>query len=388
MGLRRIHTINFLDAFVVSAVGIMLPLAIIERKIDLGTAGLVLSAFPLIYVIIRMFLSIIADRSDFRIFYLLNAASAVISNVIYIYAYSPSAFIAGRFFESIKHSSIWAVNRNSVILESKGEEFAKSTTNLIAIRFIGISLGAVGGGYILASVGFDTAFAIMAFLGIMTLGMAYGMKPQKFAKETTGRMTLAHYKEILGRGFGTFSKNRLFLAISIVMVLEGSFSSLVAGFALPIFLKADGYTYFQIGLVMALYMGVLAASVFIFSKYSPRHRITLPIGALFYALPVAMIFTGYHEFEIALLTFMAISDGIGAAYWEKMIALACKDSESLASDIAILHVLPNIGAFAVLAIFGFLILWLGFWIAFAIGAIMHVLFIVLSAYILTRYGKK
>jgi hypothetical protein len=73
--LRRLISVNVLDAFITEAYNLVIPLLLVERKIDLATIGLIFSILPLVFVISRFLFAAFADSLGLRSFFNLNAIS-------------------------------------------------------------------------------------------------------------------------------------------------------------------------------------------------------------------------------------------------------------------------------------------------------------------------
>ena len=126
--MKRILTITSLNFFISGGLTLIIPLLLLERNLDLVEISLVLSILPLVFLIVRLLISLIADSRGWNRFYLLlNWPGSVLSILFYLMATSTSFFLFGKIFEAIKESSYWAVNRTAIFSLSPNREVAEAT---------------------------------------------------------------------------------------------------------------------------------------------------------------------------------------------------------------------------------------------------------------------
>ena len=68
--MKRILAITFLNFFISGGLTLAIPLLLLERNVDLVEIGLILSVLPLVFLIARLFLALIADLKGWNRFYL------------------------------------------------------------------------------------------------------------------------------------------------------------------------------------------------------------------------------------------------------------------------------------------------------------------------------
>jgi len=161
-------TLNVLDAFVTGSYVLVIPLLLVERSIDLTTIGVVFSALPLAFFVSRMLFASVADSIGLGKIFHVNALGNLASVVLYAVSSSPASYALAKGAQGVKDASLWAVNRNAAywIAGSKNPyivntiEFARALT---------LALGAVVSGFLLASVGFQWTFIVLAILSALIL---------------------------------------------------------------------------------------------------------------------------------------------------------------------------------------------------------------------------
>ncbi|MBM3229648.1 MFS transporter, partial [Candidatus Parvarchaeota archaeon] len=239
--MKRVLAANFLDAFAISATGMILPLLLLHRNMELGMVGAIISSLPLIYTVLRTALASVAESFGYKAYFVLSSACCAVSPIIYMLSSSPAGFLAGRAVDSLKQASIWAVNRNAVMADTPPTDFARATSRLVSIRYAAIALGAVGGGYILNTLGFDYSFLFLSAVGAAGLYVAIGMRQHRAG---IGGLDFGKIRD----SFNLFGRGKLFTLTTIVMLFEASMDGLINLFVIPVFLKSIGLDYTSIGL--------------------------------------------------------------------------------------------------------------------------------------------
>jgi MFS family permease len=144
--LKRILSITFLNFFISGGLTLIIPLLLLERNVDLTEIGLILSVFPLVYMIVRLFMAAIADLLGWARFYLvLFWPGSLISTLIFFIATSTPFFLLGKIIEGVKESAYWAVNRTAIFSLATKQKGKESTKN-IAVLWLSIAIGSVVSG--------------------------------------------------------------------------------------------------------------------------------------------------------------------------------------------------------------------------------------------------
>src|SRR5512136_1398925 len=92
---------------------ITIPLLLVERNIDLTTIGVIFSAFPVVFLVSRMFFASAADSIGLKKFFKMDAIGNLASIVLYGISSSPFSYTVAKGAQGIKEASLWAVNRNA-----------------------------------------------------------------------------------------------------------------------------------------------------------------------------------------------------------------------------------------------------------------------------------
>jgi predicted MFS family arabinose efflux permease len=112
---KRILAITFLNFFIKGGLTLAIPLLLLSRNVDLVEIGVVISVLPIVFMVVRLLMAIIADSKGWNRFFLLfNWPWSVLSTFVYFIATITPMFLVGKFLEALKESSYWAVSRTAV----------------------------------------------------------------------------------------------------------------------------------------------------------------------------------------------------------------------------------------------------------------------------------
>jgi predicted MFS family arabinose efflux permease len=344
--LRRLLSVNVLDAFISGAYTLTVPLLLVERNIDLATIGLVFSVFPLVFVISRLFFSASADSLGLRKFFNLNAISNFASVILYYLSSSSASYALAKGVQGVKDASLWAVNRNAAY-EIAGNQNADVASRVIFVRALPMALGAIASGFLIFWVGFTPVFIILAFLSALILVPARML--QIGAKEEKAR-----FLEVL-RKLDPRSVNKPVWNASIVMSFYFIASSLAIGFVLPIFLRSAGFDYWAIGILLAAYNGLGVLLLLLTARTVLTLKKAVIVQSLLY-LPAALaIPLSKGWLVIAFIVTMAIADWTSYMTMEYIVVNAIRGCENTATAIGYLFTPGQLATMAGFILAGLLI---------------------------------
>ena len=110
--MKRILAITFLNFFISGGLTLVIPLLLLDRNVDLVEIGVVISVLPIVFMVVRLLMAVIADSKGWNRFYiLLNWPWSILSTFVYFIASSTPMFVLGKFLEALKESSYWAVSQ-------------------------------------------------------------------------------------------------------------------------------------------------------------------------------------------------------------------------------------------------------------------------------------
>ena len=221
---KKYLAINYLYNFIYDAFDVMLPLYLAYHGVALADMGLLLSIFPLVFLVARLFFSMAADVYGTKPFYILTGVSNIAAVLSYS-VFSPLAFILGKVFDGITSSAFWAVNRSSLSnISPKGETHV--AINLASMRLLGAGTGRLAIGFVLAYFSFSGGFV---FLGAVAICL-----------------TLVAFRVPLGKSpcKPTFTLNKplSFWLSSLALAIFGGVRMMLIAFLYPLYMNSQHYS--------------------------------------------------------------------------------------------------------------------------------------------------
>jgi len=329
----NLAVLNVLDAFVTGAYTLAVPLLMVKRNINLAEIGLVFSAFPIAFLTCRMLFSSAADSLGFRKFFNVNASGNLVSALLYAASSSPHSFAVAKATQGVKEAALWAVNRSAVyeVVGDRSPSMAAST--ILFIRGLATTVGAVVCGFLISFMSFQHVFIALAALSALIFIPArapnIGRRERLTVKEFFKRLDP---RRVEGKTWRT----------SLVMSLYTAASTFAVGFVLPIFLHERGLGYWEVGVILASYMGVGALLL------PMTLRATPPIGKVVYAqillyLPAAVLIPlTKGVYTIVAVMIMALGECTSYITWESLISREAVGRENVSTTIGFLHAPSNL----------------------------------------------
>lgn len=377
--MKRVMAITFFNYFVSGALTLIIPLLLLDRKVNLAEIGIILSVLPLISLSVRLLFAAFADQVGWtRIFVLLNWPGTLFSTVVYFFAGSIPVFLGGKIIEGIKESAYWAVNRTAIFsLSPKQEE--KEATKIAAIIWLSTALGSAIAGIGIAYVGFSSILGILIIASVL-LGIPAGM----FWKQKTGTpyptrgACVGEAKTPMAiASLDPRGRDKAFWHVSIAMLFYSLATYPLITLLLPAFMDQHlGYSYVSIGLAFLLY-NVIVGTVTLTTIGKPLNvrRVTIQsaIGLL-----VTFLLANSGLYFLVLFLALAIIRGLSIGFFESIIAKVTKNRQAISVDIALLHIPMRVAEFASVLTAGFVAQSLGYFPLFASSGIFFMFFSVFS----------
>ena len=111
----QVNAVTLINYIISGALTILIPLLMLERNMNIAEIGVVLSVFPLVFLVARLFLAAFADCIGWaHIFLTVNWPSTIFSVAIFYFATSTPVFLVGKIAEGLRESSYWAVIRTAI----------------------------------------------------------------------------------------------------------------------------------------------------------------------------------------------------------------------------------------------------------------------------------
>lgn len=368
--MKRILSITFLNFFISGGLTLVIPLLLLERNVDLVEIGLVLSVLPLVFLIMRIFIALIADLKGWnRLYVILNWPGNFFAVLTYLVANSTFLFLFGKIFEAVKESSYWAVNRTAIFSLNPGREEKEATRNT-AVLFLSTALGSVMAGIGIAYLGFSLTLVIFITVASVVgfpASSLWKISKQNLRSNSGGVRNLVHFRTY-GRTFWFVSITLLFFSLAFYPLLN---------LLLPVFMAQQlGYNYITIGIAYMLFNFI--ASAIIFGSLHFKLGIKRAILQCIFALMATSLLAFSDFYFIAFFLILAIAEGLGMGFFESIIAKATKNKTSVSLDIGLLHVPMRLAEFASLLYAGFIAQSTGFFPIFLASGAFFTIFSILA----------
>jgi MFS family permease len=374
--MKRILAITFLNFFISGGLTLVIPLLLLKRNIDLVEIGLTLSILPLVFLVVRLLMALLADLRGWNRFYLLlNWPSSLLATFIYFIGSSIPLFLLGKVFEAIKESSYWAVNRTAIFSLSPNREEKEATKN-IAVLFLSTAIGSAAAGLGIAYFGFSVTLVVLivaaAIIGVpaalLWKTQKQNLKPKN--SKTRGLIDPRNY----GRSFWFVSIALLFFSLAYYPLLN---------LLLPVFMAQQlGYNYVTIGIAYLLFNVIASAIIFGALRFSLGAKRVILQSCI--ALFASFLLTYSNFYFLGLFLALAVAEGLGMGFFESIIAKATKSKPSVSVDIGLLHVPMRFAEFTSLLYAGFVAQSIGYTPVFVSSGIFFSIFSVLALYLLRK----
>jgi MFS family permease len=328
----ELRVINFLDSLISYALSMLVPLLLLERGVNVVIIGLVVSLSPVIFVVSRSIFAAISDQIGVRRSFIFNGLMNVIVVGVYIVANSTLVFCIGKMLEGVRNGAMWAVNRTAIFMRNSGKKAIAESTRTQGIRTAAAAIGIVAAGVLLAKYSFEETLVFFGLLGVVLLSLS-------FLVEGKGQRKVK-MKEVLGQL--DFRKRNDFLKkTSIVGIPQSVATAVPLSLVFPLYLSSIGYSYWLIGIAIASYYMVSAATTLLFVRFGWGEK-TVWIGALSFLVGGCLLpFVG-GEWAIPLMMIMGIGDGVANPVWETLVFNSLRSGRDASSDVALLHTPSNL----------------------------------------------
>ncbi|MEM3618058.1 MAG: MFS transporter [Candidatus Bathyarchaeia archaeon] len=370
--MKTVLIIQFFHSFASGILGVVIPLIMKERNIDIVLIGFVFAAMPLIMQIGRMFFATLSDFLGRKPFFMANGFLGAASSLIYYFAHTPVEFLFGKVAEGTKEGAIWAVNRAYLLERSQGNW--RLLVSLRTVVYVAFAVGGLIAGFLAALILYEGTMILCALLGVFGLLLSFTL-----IDERKGNFTVKQALRFLdfrkkGRRF------KIFLFLFFTLGLAFGFRS---GYVIPYFLSTVGFSPEDVGLIFGTMILMAGLSSYIFSRCHNVKKLILVSGIIYSALLIPLGFS-FPALAAVLVVVVGFSEGMNSVGQEGILSKIC-DKESYGTDIGLLMMGLHMGESASLALSGILIANWGFAVSFALAATIHAVFYI-GAF--TLYGEK
>ncbi len=366
---RVVIFIQVLNSFVSGVLGVVLPLMMKERNIDIAIIGLVFASLPLIFQLGRMFFATVSDFWGRKLFFVLNGFLGVISSLIYYLVQTALGFLFGKVVEGTKDGSLWAVNR--ALLLEKSERKWRILVHLRTTVYVSYAVGSLLAGFFVVWFFYEGTLMLCALVGAFVVPAALvlvgGRKKRLSVGKALHLLDFRRKKKIF----------KTFLILFFVMGLSFGFRS---DFVFPLFLDENGFDAETIGVVLGLQTLLAGLFSYLFARRVEIKRLILISGLLYTAILILLGFSS-SVFAGILTVSYGIIEGLLSIGQEGILS-RITSKESYGTDIGLQMMGLHSGRTLSLAMSGFLIEMWGFLVPFMMSGLIFALFYVGSFFIL------
>ena len=361
--------IQFFHSFASGVIGVVVPLMMKERNVDVVVIGLIFATMPLIMQFGRMVFATLSDFWGRKIFFLSNGALGFLSSLIYYFARTPLEFLFGKVAEGTKEGTLWAVNR-AFLLEKSGGRW-RILVQLRSIVYVSYAFGSLMAGFLAAWLLFEGTMLLCAILGLFTISLSFLLVSERKAQFSMEKaLNFLDFRK----------KTKIFKIFLVLFFMIGLSYGFRGGFIIPLFLDKNGFSAEAIGLIIGTQILLAGFSSLLFSKSTKIRQFILWNGILTTLTFSLLGFLG-SVYAASLVIIFGFIEGMAPIGQEGILSKIC-DKESYGTDIGLLMMGLHVGETLSLALSGFLIAWWGFAVPFLLAASTYIIYYLTSYHIL------
>ncbi|MGQ9623919.1 MAG: MFS transporter [Candidatus Bathycorpusculaceae bacterium] len=355
--------IQVFHSFASGILGVVLPLMMKERGIDVILIGFVFASLPLIMQFGRMFFATISDFLGRKPFFTFNGVLGFVSGLVYYAARTPLEFLFGKITEGTKEGAIWAVNR-AFLLEKSGGHW-RILVYLRAVVYVAYSIGSLLAGFLVAWLLYEGTMIFCALCSIFVILLSIFLFTERKEKLSVSKaLQFLDFRR----------KDRIFKFFLFTFFMMGLSFGFHGGFVIPLFLDKNGFSAEAVGLVIGIQILLAGFSSYFFSRSSQISKLIVLSGILYSATFFILGFTS-SIIAAAFLIIYGIIEGMNSIGQEGILSKICA-KESYGTDIGLLMMGLHLGESISLALSGILISSCGFAAPFLISALTYIIFYV------------
>jgi len=322
--LKRLYTINFIDAFIVGAMTVLVPLLMLDRGIDMATIGVVFAVAPLAKAAVRLAGAGMADSLGDRVVYISSSLFNFLQSAAYMVSTTATGFAAGKLLDGARESFLWSAVRPS-LMAAAPEKKHFAFVDLLSGRFVYNAIGSFAVGALFAFGGFELPLAAMVALSAYLVFSS--LKLRDFHKAGPR----AKWAD-----FTPFGRSGKFYEIAGAFTLGSALYSASFYMLLPLYFSMQGFTLGEIGLFYGGYALIMGAVLHLLS----RHRIGTGRaafgGVAVYCVGIAGVVMAPHALVPLFFLLMAFGDSGLAMLWEELNYMGEKESRKRATVLSLL----------------------------------------------------
>ncbi|MFH0884096.1 MAG: MFS transporter [Candidatus Micrarchaeota archaeon] len=364
--INRLMAVHMLYSFIVSALAVMVPLYLLEQKVDMAWIGLILSVGPLSFMIIRILLASMADEIGTKAIAVFYSVSNIIAVLFYLLFVSPLGFAFATLAEGVRASGFWAISRAEVFDANGRGNLGNVLARFSNMRQLADGLGRLAIGFMLAYLAFQGAFALILLISIALAILVLFSREKQNGKMHVDRNNM---KRIFKKRPPTFWH------AAVLQLFVWLPYNMLSGFLIPLYLiKSLDMGYQEVGITLALLSIATAAFALILMRIRLSKRTLFLLTLL--SVPALVLMPLMGKDGLLLLVLLAIGTGATNIVGEYILVDQVYRSKDVNTDIGVLYAPLKVAEFTFLSMGGLVIANFGFTPLFFVLAASVALFVI------------
>lgn len=366
--MRRLLVVNMLYTFIVACLAVMVPLYLVEQKVDITVIGLILAIGPISFLVIRVLFATIADEIGTKTIAVIYSASNLAAIGLYTLVVSPLGFAAAALTEGVRASGFWAITRTEVLQRLGNGDAGRTLAYFSNMRQLADGVGRLCIGFILAFLAFQGSFILFFILSIALFLLVMSVERGKVKNPQVGASNM---QRIFKR------RPKTFWEAAILQMLAWLPYNMLLGFLVPLYLVAGlGMGYAETGLFLALLSLAIGASAVLSMRWHLHKHALLALAMV--AVPALIVLPLSGQFVILPLLAASVAIGASSIMAEYIVVDQVYRSKDVSTDIGVLYGPLKVAEFTFLSLGGLVIAQFGYAPLFFICALCMALFVFLS----------
>lgn len=348
--LKKLLASHMLYTFIVSAMGMLVPLYLLDQKIDIAMIGLILSIGPLTFTVFRLLFASIADDVGTRAISIFYAMANLVALEFYLLVITPFGFVAAILSEGLRTSGFWAIARTDVLSGNSIPEPGRELARFSNMRQLADGFGRLAIGFFLVFFAFHGSLIILLVCSLSLFVLVISSSERARVGFRVGRSTMRHiFKQ----------RSSSFWKASFLQLLVWLPYNMLQAFLIPVYLISElklGYP--EVGMVLALLSLATAGVSIILMKLGISNRLLLILTLASVPALVFMPLLGHDG--IILLALVAVSFGCSNIVGEYILVDVVFRSKDVSTDIGVLYMPLKIAEVLFMSLGGLVIAGFGF----------------------------
>ncbi len=349
-GLHKLLITHMLYMFIASAMGVLVPLYMLEMHVDIALIGIILSLGPLTFTVFRLLFAGIADDVGTKTISLIYSITNIVALEFYMLLITPLGFVAATLAEGLRTSGFWAIARTDVLAGDRIPEPGRVLAHFSNMRQLADGMGRLAVGFVLALFAFSGSLAILLVcsLGLVLLILASTERGRVGFR--VGASTLHHIFKKRPDSFWNASLLQLLIWLPYNML---------QAFLIPLYLISDlKLDYYEVGIILAMLSLATAGISILLMRLRLSNRALLSLTLI--SVPALILIPILGKAGLVLLILVAISFGCSNIVGEYILVEAVRKSKDVSSDIGVLYIPLKMAEVLFLSLGGLVIATAGF----------------------------